>query len=508
MSSSQKLLPPLVSSAVALIVVTNYCIVTLLHVSGLTARAAIGQILAMGVPASLAVILVMSALYHALQDAVSGLEQSRSELLRRAQRDALTNVASREFFEEQLAQSLDQFRQNGAEFAVIMIDLDDFKRVNDLHGHHVGDALLREVSGRLSLQLEHDDTIARLGGDEFVILTTSSSTDGVRRNCERICAAMGEPYNIDTLQLRVTASLGAIVAHDTSHDIHDYLRSADMALYHAKAEGRNCYRFFSVELDDALRRRDRLETDLRVAIQSGRGVEVHFQPQIDAYGALTGVEALFRWRHPLLGDVPAAEAVEIAESSDLILELGEFVFRRAAEFARAHSTLSVAINLSPAQFTRSIAFVERLRELACEEGINPEQLELEITERMFMDIGCEFESQIQALRRSGFRIALDDFGTGYSSLSYLRRFQVDRLKLDKSFAEETELNESIAIIRAAVALAHLLGLEVIAEGIETTTHEAIALESGCDGLQGHHYGAAMSAEDFEVYLDERCRKVA
>jgi EAL domain-containing protein (putative c-di-GMP-specific phosphodiesterase class I) len=319
---------------------------------------------------------------------------------------------------------------------------------------------------------------------------------------------MEEPCTIGNLQLRVTASLGAVISDDASYDNHDYLRAADMALYLAKAEGRNCYRFFSIELDDALRRRDRLETDLRGAIRSGRGVGVHFQPQIDARGELTGVETLFRWRHPYLGDIAPAEAIEIAESSDLILELGEFVFRQAAEFARNHSTLSVAINLSPAQFTRSAGFVERLRGLAFEEAINPEQLELEITERMFMDIGSEFESQIQALRRHGFRVALDDFGTGYSSLSYLRRFRVDRLKLDKSFAEDTELYESIAIIRAAVALAHLLGLEVIAEGIETAAHEAIALESGCDGLQGHHYGAAMSAEEFEVYFKERGRKAA
>jgi EAL domain-containing protein (putative c-di-GMP-specific phosphodiesterase class I) len=238
-------------------------------------------------------------------------------------------------------------------------------------------------------------------------------------------------------------------------------------------------------------------------------VTVHYQPQLCSTGRISGAEALFRWTHPELGYVPASEVIEIAEESDLIDYLGELGFREAAGLARKYPNLSVALNLSPAQFSRSANIAGRMCELARSEGIEPSQFELEITERLLMEVGSGSDSQIQSLRSSGFRVALDDFGTGYSSLTYLRRFKVDRLKLDKSFFADPDLQESIAIIRATVSLAHLLGLEVVAEGIETELQEAIALESGCDLLQGHRFGVPMNAEQFDrLMASEQVRSAA
>lgn len=509
MGYSRTLLPPMVSSAVALIAVTNYSVISLLGSSGSSARDILPEVLSIGVPTSLAVILVMSNLYHALEETVAELDERRKELLLKSQRDTLTGIASREYFEEKLASAVARFQRCGELFSVILLDLDHFKRVNDLHGHQTGDALLKQVSKRLNGKIPSTDTVARLGGDEYVILLTNvSGRDYVQEFCADICDELEKPYQVANLELRVSASVGALLASDLSCEEHNYLRAADVALYEAKSRGRNCYQFFSCELDQNLRRRDRLESDLRRALHNAEGIDVFFQPQIDAVGKLTGAEALFRWKHPELGDIPALEAVGIAEDSNLILELGEFVFRRSAKFAREHPDLSVAINLSPAQFMRSKDFAHQIGQMACDEQVHPSQLEFEITERLFIEIGSESESQIQALRSNGFRVALDDFGTGYSSLSYLRRFQVDRLKLDKSFAEGARLQESVAVIRAAVGLAHLLGLEVVAEGIENAEQETIALESGCDGLQGNYYGAPAAAESFQKYIDRRSSEAA
>lgn len=509
MDHSRKLLPPMVSSAVALIAVTNYCVISLLNTSGSLARDVMPSVLSIGLPASVAVVLVMSTLYHALQDTMVESDSRRLELLEKAQRDALTGVASRDYFEERLADCIDTLERSRECFAVIMLDLDHFKRVNDLHGHQMGDELLKQVATRLSSQLRPADTVARLGGDEYVIIRTAPVTNAdVKALCSRICSELERPYEIGNLQVRASASVGAVIADEVPQGPYDYLRAADLALYDAKARGRNCYRFYSPELDDRLRRRDQLETDLRHAIQSDEDIDVQFQPQIDANGELTGVEALFRWKHPQLGDIPASEAIEIAEESELILLVGDFVFRRAAAFAREYPDLSVALNLSPAQFARCSDLAARMRRLARKERVSPTQLELEITERLFMEIGNASESQIQALRQDGFRVALDDFGTGYSSLSYLRRFQVDRLKLDKSFAETCEMQDSITIMRAAVGLAHLLGLEVVAEGIETGDQESIALESGCDVLQGHRYAYPMTEHEFRKYRLAKDRDAA
>lgn len=509
MSYSRKLLPPMVSSAIALIAVTNFSIIDLLRTPGSSPEHLIAVISPIALPASIAVILVMSTLYHMLQEVFEQLDRRQVDLQLRAERDPLTGIASRELFEDRLSQALIRFRRTGEKFAVAMFDLDHFKRVNDLHGHQTGDELLKQVAVRLKSELREGDTVARFGGDEFLVLQTGvKGGSSIRGLCTRMCAELRMPYHIGSLQLQLSGSAGAVVATRRLKSTSDYVRAADVALYDAKAKGRNGFRFFSGELDEQLKRRDQLETDLRIALRTGTGLSVHYQPQITSTGALRGVEALFRWKHPQLGDVPTTEAIEIAEELNMIDVLGGFVFRQAASFAREYPRLSVAVNLSPAQFARSSDLATKMRDRAIEEGIEPSQIEFEITERLFMTVGNGSDSQIQSLRDYGFRVALDDFGTGYSSLSYLRRFKVDTLKLDKSFAETQDVQENIALIRAAVSLAHLFKLEVIAEGIETETQEAVALESGCDGFQGHRYGRPMTSDEFRILMNDRMQSAA
>lgn len=506
---SNTLIGPMVSSAIALIVVTNYCIVKLVGTPSVSPAQLLSEIWPIALPSTVAVVLVMSTLYQMLLAVLTELEDSRCEALEHAQRDALTGLANRVLFEERLEQAILRFRRTGEKFSVIMLDLDHFKRVNDVLGHQVGDELLKQAATRLGSLVRETDTIARFGGDEFLILQANYLKPAdVRRLCSRICEQMQVPYEIANREMTLPVSVGAVVSNKDVQDSSDYIRAADLALYEAKANGRNCYRFFSEELDARLKRRDELESELRKALQSGEGLAVHFQPQIDGTGKIIGVESLFRWTHKDMGVVSASEAVDIAEESNLIQLLGQYVFREAARFARRRPDLSIAVNISPSQFTGTGDFGGRLCSIISEEGVRPEQFELEITEQWFMrpETGCE--DQIKILRNHGFRLALDDFGTGYSSLSYLRRFKVDRLKLDKSFASSAVTEENIALVRAAVTLAHIFGIEVVAEGIENELQEAVALEAGCDALQGYRYGPAMTAGEFDLFASKRMRSAA
>ena len=504
-----KLLSPMVSAAVVLIVVTNFLIVHIGGRPGASAAELVWLLLPIALPSSVAVILIMSSLYHALQEVIAELDQSRLAAVSEAQHDPLTGLANKRLLQERVDQAISRFHRGAESFAVLMLDLDDFKRVNDLLGHQAGDVLLKETAARLTKLVRETDTVARFGGDEFLILQTGIDRPAdVHGLCSRITKHMQQPYRVGERDVRLPVTVGGVLATDRLEDAADYVRAADMALYTAKAEGKNCFRFFSEEMDALLQRRDRLEMDLKDAFETGAGLDVHFQPQLDATGCVVGAEALFRWRHPQFGHIPALEAIGLAEDCRLIDALGERVLREAARFAKAWPSLSVAVNVSPAQFLGSSDLALQFGRIVAEEGVRPSQIELEITERLLVreEDGCE--DQIAALRRLGFAIALDDFGTGYSSLSYLRRFKVDRLKLDRTFALNAEINESVAIVRAAVSLAHSLGLEVVAEGIETKLQERVAFEAGCDAVQGNLYAAPMTAVAFRGYLESRSSAAA
>lgn len=509
MDHSKKLLPALVSTAIALIVITNYCIIAVIARPGASGAELVGLIWPIALPTSAAVILLMSTLYHMLQDVLSKLHLKQQELLLRVERDPLTGVASRHVLEERLTQAKFRYRRNGEKFALIMLDLDHFKRVNDVHGHPVGDELLKEAAVRLAAEIRETDTLARFGGDEFLILQSSITNDSdVGRLCSRICVSLQAPFSLNGCELRLPVSVGAVVANDHLQVVSDYFRAADVALYDAKAHGRACYRLFSKELDAGLKLRDRLETDLRNDLAARRGTTVLFQPQISASGKITGVEALFRWTHQSLGEIPTSEAIKVAEESDLIELIGEYVFREAARFARSRPELSVAVNISASQFSRSNRLAERYRNMAHQEDIDPHQIELEISEKTLMSNDKECEAQIGSLRKAGFRLAIDNFGTGYSSINSLRRLGVDRLKLSRSIGTSGDVEEDTAVVRAAVTLAHLLGLEMVAEGIETQAQEAIALEAGCDALQGFRYAAAMASGSVDLLLRKQFQSAA
>lgn len=497
-------MPYVTAAAIAMIVVTNYCILQIVGQAEQTGLHIFYAIWPVILASTTAIILVMSTLYRALQTVVRELERSEHNARESALLDPLTGLGNRNLIQDRLSRAIAELRRNCTRFAVHMVDLDRFKDVNDTLGHAVGDELLREVANRLSRLVRETDTVARLGGDEFVVLQTQISSVGdVRRLSDRLEGVLREPVKIGSHELAIAGSIGAVIARDPNHEPPEYLRRADIALYHAKNAGRNRAETYSTALDEQVQRRAQIEWHLREVLTRNERVQVHFQPQVRANGEIAGAESLLRWSHPELGALSAQEVVAVAEQTRLISELGTRVFREACEAARQWPSLSIAVNFSPLQLIRSKDLPDDLARVCHEYGVRCQQIELEVTESLFVnyDEGCE--AIIADLRQRGFRIALDDFGAGYSSLSYLRRFQVDKVKLDKGFSCRESTQESMAIIRAAVMLAHALKLEVIAEGIETEAQEQVARQGGCDGFQGFRFGPAMSFTDFARYITEK-----
>lgn len=487
MTCRKSLATPLVAAAVAMIVVANFCVVWLLAQGNNDPIALFETIWPIALVSTTAIILVMSFLYEAIQEILAEMARREQAALELSTKDPLTGLANRIVLNERLCAAIDD-RRRSENFAIHMLDLDHFKRVNDVLGHQAGDYLLKEVAHRLRKVCRDTDTIARLGGDEFVILQCGlKSPRQVKTFCERLLGEMQHPFCIEDRSLIVGMSIGSIIGGKAGKPA-DFLRKADIALYRAKLKGRNCFQFFSEKMDAEVHRHALIESELRTALDERRGLEVHFQPQIGADGQQFGLEALLRWRHPTLGQLGPSEIIPIAEDVGLIDAVGEFVMTEACKAAQAFPKICVAVNLSPRQFARTNDLPEVLSRIARRHDVDCSQIELEITEHVFIEEGFDREQQISTLREMGFRISLDDFGTGYSSLSYLRRFEVDKIKLDKSFFTTESLASSIALLRGVVTLAHSLGLFVVAEGIETAEQEQVALEAGCDGFQGFRYG--------------------
>jgi diguanylate cyclase (GGDEF)-like protein len=442
----------------------------------------------------------MSFLFKSIVDLVAELEEREASAQHQALHDQLTGLANRALLEDRVEQALNRYKRAGEQVALLMLDLDRFKQVNDTFGHNAGDELVRQVADRLRALLRDTDTVARIGGDEFAVVQANPRGEAdVRRLCERILATIHEPFQLGDREARVGVSIGAVFASNEITEAADLLRRADITMYRAKAAGRDCFRIFTEAMDADVQRRDRVENSLRAALRDGTGLELHFQPVIGNSGIVTSAEGLMRWRLPELGAIPPSEIIPIAEECGLMEELGRVVVAHACAVARRWPDLSIAINLSPAQF-RAPDFAATLCRMVQAEGVPCQQIELEITEKLFIDHAGLCEQAIRDLRQAGFRICLDDFGTGYSSLSCLRRFQVDKIKLDRTFIDVAAKDESVAIVRAAVTLGHAMDLEVVAEGIATLEEEQIALEAGCDGLQGHLYARAMPGDQLDNYL--------
>jgi diguanylate cyclase (GGDEF)-like protein len=497
-----RLLPFIVAAAVAMIVVTNYSIVMLLPRATKERLDLFYAVWPLVLTSTTAILLVMSSLYQALQSVLHELEEREVSARDAGLRDPLTNLGNRNLLADRLDQSTSSFRRNGRPFALLMLDLDRFKDINDIHGHPIGDALLIEVATRLREVVRDTDTLIRFGGDEFVVLQNDiEAAHDVERLSQRIHETLRQPFIVDTHELTVGASVGAILADGAPNDASEYIRKADIALYEAKRRGRNRIEFYSSKLDSELQRRTEIERELANAI-SRESIDVHYQPQVNIEGDVIAAEALLRWNSKRFGPITPGEIVNIAEDSGLIRPLGKLVLRKACKAAKHWPGLTVAVNFSPSQLL-SYDLPAKLVRICREEGVSCDQIELELTESLFADDGEGCEELIAVLRECGFKIALDDFGAGYSSLRYLRRFKVDKVKLDKGFSDGSEAHQNIAIIRAAVMLAHALGLTVIAEGIETADQEQMAIQGGCDGFQGFRYAPAMTPQQLTEFLKNR-----
>jgi diguanylate cyclase (GGDEF)-like protein len=497
---SRKVGPPIVSAAVATLVLTNFATVSIVRDETNTSYELFSAIWPISLTSAVAVVLVMSFLYRSIVDLVQELEAREAAAQHLALHDQLTNLANRALLEDRLDQAMTRYRRTGEPVALLMLDLDRFKQVNDTLGHNAGDLLVQEVGDRLRSLVRETDTVARIGGDEFAIVQISPKGEAdVRRLCERIISIIRKPFILGDREARVGVSIGAVFASKEVSEASELLRKADITMYRAKAAGRDCFRIFTEAMDADVQRRDQIESSLRAELKEGGALQLHYQPFIGPRGKVVGLEGLIRWTHPTLGEIPPGEMIPIAEECGVIDELGLVVFRDACRVARRWPELTVAVNLSPIQF-RSASFPSTLRRVAHEENVEPDQIELEITESLFIEHGSICAQAMRELRSDGFRLTLDDFGTGYSSLSCLRTFPVDKIKLDRSFIDTASRVQSVAIIRAAVTLGHAMDLEVVAEGISSPEEEQIALEAGCDALQGHLYAPAMALDQLEAYL--------
>jgi diguanylate cyclase (GGDEF)-like protein len=431
--------------------------------------------------------------------------QAEAKIMHMARHDALTNLPNRVLFRETMEHALER----GEKLAVLFLDLDRFKSVNDTLGHSVGDALLCEVTKRLRAATSAADTVARLGGDEFAIVQIGAHPTDASELAGRIIESMSQVFNILEHQVMGGISIGIAVAPTDGSDLDQLLRNADMALYRAKSEGRGTYHFFQPEMDEQMQARRGLELDLRKAIANGE-FEVHYQPILYLQtGKVAGFEALLRWNHPERGQIPPGEFIPLAEETGLILPLGEWVLRTACtQAARWPQPVGVAVNLSAMQFKGRNLVQLAINALATS-GLAAGRLELEITESVLLQDEANTLSILHQLRQIGVQISMDDFGTGYSSLAYLRNFPFDKIKIDRSFVRDMLVRKDCqAIIRAVVGLARSLGISTIIEGIETMEQLETAKAEGCDEGQGWLFAKAMPDREIPGYLAERERVAA
>ncbi len=417
-----------------------------------------------------------------------------------ARTDSLTGLPNRAAFLERLNLEFARAKRGGNKFALHYIDLDHFKDVNDTLGHPVGDQLLRIVADRVKACVRETDMVARFGGDEFAVLQDDIENAG---SIETLAAKIGKvvaaPFAIDGNQVHTTASIGIVPYRSDVAGVDAMMMKADLALYRAKNEGRNQYRFHAAELDEQTRQRVVIGEELRHAIARSE-LELFYQPQVELKtGSIVGLEALIRWNHPKFGLLLPASFIPVAETTGSIVPIGEWVIEQTCRQIKTWSELGalppiVGVNLSGAQFRLASQLDQIVAENLTRYGIAPERLELEITESVLIETAQRHSEAFERLRKIGVRLAIDDFGTGYSSLDYLRSFRVCRLKIDRSFiANVTSSADNAAIVRATIGLSHELGIEVVAEGLETAEQHDFLLAAGCQFAQGHYFGQPMPA---------------
>ncbi len=436
-------------------------------------------------------------------------KQATADLEYHATHDPLTSLPNRALLMQKLEQALAALVHHPQSFlAVLFLDLDDFKVVNDSLGHMVGDQMLKMLTQRLQITLPTNYTIARFGGDEFIILIEDvKSNSEVITVAQQIHQTLTSPYLLNEQQVFINASIGIALSNDRSQTPQDLLRDADTAMYQAKNKGKGCYALFSVEMHHNAIQRLELESELRRAIEQQEFI-LYYQPIVSLQtGILTGFEALIRWRHPTRGMISPVDFIPIAEATGLIVSLGKWIFKEAcrqlkiwqAKFPE-YISLKMSINLSSKQL-KDYQLIEELDEIFEEIGVDPRDIKLEITETLLMENVAEAMELLTAFRERQIELCLDDFGTGYSSLSYLHRFPVNTVKIDRSFVIDMQPDDSnTEIVRAIVTLAHTLGMDIIAEGIETELQLAQLTWLGCEYGQGYFYAQPLPPEAVEKLL--------
>jgi diguanylate cyclase len=426
-----------------------------------------------------------------------------------AHHDALTGLPNRMLARDRLERAMAQADRSKCKAALLFLDLDNFKTVNDSLGHAAGDTLLKEVAARLVASVRANDTVSRQGGDEFlVVLGDLTDEDAVAAIAIKLVAQLSKPFQINGLEVTATCSLGIALFPDNGADFDSLFKHADMAMYQAKDSGRNAFRFFDDAMNANVTEHLRLISDLRSAVANGE-FKLHYQPQFSlADQRVVGAEALLRWNHPVLGSVAPDVFIPLAERSGLISEVGSWVLHEACRQARAWQLaglkdLVVAVNVSPVQFRREGIEHEIHHALAVAD-LPARYLELELTESVLLADAVNLSDLLGRLRASGVRLSIDDFGTGYSNLGYLKRFDVERLKIDQSFVRDmtTDANDE-GIVRAIIQMSHSLKLDAVAEGIEDARALAMLIDMGCDYGQGYHWSPALPADEFFKFVQAR-----
>ena len=437
-----------------------------------------------------------ASLRHALR-----LESANSRILELVQTDLLTNLANRRAFIKRLTMAFTAAWRGAPPFAVLYLDIDNFKDVNDTLGHAMGDLLLKEVVNRLRNAVRADDLVARFGGDEFAVLLTEVSDPATAEDlAARIGRHLSAPFSIKGHKIRITSSIGIALYSPEVAGAEAMMMQADLAMYGAKDDGRNRYRFHSQDLDLVVRDRVRVADELRLALDQG-DLELHYQPQVElATGRIIGLEALIRWNHKTRGLLMPASFITIAERTGAILPLGKWIFESACQQLKLWHAEGIAppvlsVNVSGVQFKSAAELEREIAESLSRWNINPAVMELELTESVLMEATQRHSNTLQNLRQLGVKIAIDDFGTGYSSLKYLTQYPVNRLKLAQEFVFRVTVDyRNAAVVRAAIRLARELGLEVIAEGVETEAQVRFLLGAGCEQAQGYFFSRPVTAQ--------------
>jgi diguanylate cyclase (GGDEF)-like protein/PAS domain S-box-containing protein len=438
---------------------------------------------------------------------ITDRKESESQIQKLAHFDALTSLPNRILLQDHFKYALSLVKRNNGKLAVIFLDLDHFKDINDTLGHSIGDLLLIEVAKRLQSTLREEDTLSRLGGDEFILILPGTDSRGAANVSQKLLSILAKPYHIDSFELTVTGSVGVALYPNDGTDFEILSQKADTAMYRAKQEGRNSYRFFTAEMQATSSRNLQLVNALRYALERNQ-LSLHYQPQVSLHESrIIGTEALLRWHHPELGFIFPTEFIPIAEDSGLIISIGEWVLRQAVKQAKlwmeeGHEPLIMAVNISAIQF-RHPDLPHLVTQILEEVGLAPEYLELELTEGVAMYDPHAAIEMMNNLHELGIRVSIDDFGTGYSSLSYLKKFKVYKLKIDQSFVRDISTDpEDKAIVSAIISMSKSLGLQTIAEGVETIEQLTYLRAQGCDEVQGFYYSKAMPADQLEQYFRE------